>query len=344
MEREMTSKQRVYAAIHHQQPDRVPQGELGIEGGFLQALLGDDNLPPIARELKARRELKMDLINLHEFPKQLIGYDSDGFPIYKSGFGDVFKQTKHSFQLMKPSIGDISEVASYKVPDVSLCTTHQVEYFTKNCDLFVFALINGPISALDWTLGMEDYLCYAITDTDLIEEFAKKIMEFEVARAKKFIEKGADAIMIADDIAFNTGLFLPPAIMERVGYRIYQSCIAEIKAYKDVPVFLHTDGQMYKAIPEIIDCGFDGLQSLQPSAGMDIYKIKEEYGDRLCLMGNLDLNYLLSFGSPEEVLEETKRLKNTIGTGGGFILSTCNILTDAVPVKNAKAMYLEEIS
>ena len=71
---------------------------------------------------------------------------------------------------------------------------------------------------------------------------------------------------------------------------------------------------------------------------IDIEKIKEEYGDKLCLIGNVDLNYLLPFGSPEEVEKEVKKLAEIAGPEG-FILSTCNILTDAVPVENAKAMY-----
>lgn len=56
----------------------------------------------------------------------------------------------------------------------------------------------------------------------------------------------------------------------------------------------------------------------------------------------MDLDYLLTFGSPKEVVDEAERLKSIVGVGGDFILSTCNILTDAVPLKNAKAMYLGE--
>ena len=82
----------------------------------------------------------------------------------------------------------------------------------------------------------------------------------------------------------------------------------------------------------------DEIQSLQPSAGMDIERVKKEFGDKLCLIGNVDLNYLLPFGTPQEVEKEVKELVDKAGPDG-FILSTCNILTDAVKVENAKAMY-----
>ena len=56
-------------------------------------------------------------------------------------------------------------------------------------------------------------------------------------------------------------------------------------------------------------------------------------------MGNLDLDRLMTFGTPEEVQAQVRWLCETIGPGGGFILSTCNILIDAIPPENALAMY-----
>ena len=144
--------------------------------------------------------------------------------------------------------------------------------------------------------------------------------------------------MIADDIAYNRGLFLPPRLMERLVYPFYQAAICEIKAHRDVPVFLHTDGDIRAALDNIVDCGFDGLQSLQPSAGMDIAEVKRRYGDTLCLMGNLDLDRLMPFGTPEEIETQVRWLCESIGPGGGFILSTCNILINAIPPQNALAM------
>ena len=87
-------------------------------------------------------------------------------------------------------------------------------------------------------------------------------------------------------------------------------------------------------LDNIVACGFDGLQSLQPSAGMDIAAVKKQYGHQLCLMGNLDLNRLMPFG-PGGVVEQVHWLCRTVGVDGGFILSTCNILIDAIPLENA---------
>lgn len=336
----MTKKERVLAALHRQPVDRIPRGEIAIEGGFIAEFLKDVDKPMSAlqKEIYVRNELGIDWIDMHEFPRELMGYAEDGYPIYKSPYGDIFKETPHSFQMLKPALEDIEDADTYKTSNLSVATTHLLDFYRDNTDFFLVSQINGPVSALDWCLGMEDYMCYCMTDSDLVAQLADKIMEFELGRAKLFLDKGAEAILMADDIAFNTGLLLPPDTMKVVAYPFYKKVIKAIKEYKDVPVIFHSDGYLYDEIPNIIDCGFDAIQSIQPSAGMDIEKIKEEYGDKLCLIGNVDLNYLLPFGSPEEVEKEVKKLAEIAGPEG-FILSTCNILTDAVPVENAKAMY-----
>ena len=108
-----------------------------------------------------------------------------------------------------------------------------------------------------------------------------------------------------------------------------------------MPVFLHSDGNLNSVMDEIVNCGFDGIQSLQPSAGMDIQEIKEKYGDRLCLWGNIDLDYIMCFGSREEVKADVRRTIDIAGPGGGFILSTCNTMVDIIPPENIFAMMEE---
>ena len=338
----MTKRQRVQAAIAHQQPDRVPKGELMIAPSLIdQLLVGQDTkgMSHQAKEVAVRELLGIDLINVHEYPTRLIGYNAKGFPIYRGAYGEEFLDNGVGTQLLKPAVADIEEATDYQVPDISQCTTTQMDYYKAHSDLFLMTQINGPVGALTWMLGMEDMCIYCMTDTDLVTLLVNKVMDFEIARAKVFLDHGADAILIADDIGFNSGLILPPYIMQQMAYPVYTRMIQEIKAHRDVPVFLHTDGDINAAMDQIVACGFDGLQSLQPSAHMDILAIKERYGHRLCLMGNLELNYLLPFGTPEEVAAEVRRLVSNCNRQGGFILSTCNILTDMVPAANALAMY-----
>ena len=72
---------------------------------------------------------------------------------------------------------------------------------------------------------------------------------------------------------------------------------------------------------------------------MDIAEVKRRYGGVLALMGNIDLDYVMTMAAPAEVEDVVKRTIDAAAPGGGFILGTCNALIDAVPCANALAMY-----
>ena len=338
----MTRIERVLAAIAHRQPDRAPKGELGIAPRLRDRLV--EGTPAqggsvFERELEARRVLDMDLINIHEYPMMEIGTTGDGCTLYRGAFGEVFADNGTTTRLVRKAIEDIEECDHYAVPADPPPTTALLDYARAHSDLFCMAQINGPISALTWMQGLEDLFETSMTCLDRVVEIAKVAVEYELDRAMRFLDHGCDAILIGEDIAYNRGLLFPPSVMDRLAWPIYADMISRIKAHRNVPVFMHTDGDVNAALGSIVNCGFDGLQSLQPSANMDIVKVKQTYGDRLCLMGNLDLDRLLPYGTPEAVAAETRRIVRACNVGGGFILSSCNVLTEAVPPENALAMY-----
>lgn len=212
--------------------------------------------------------------------------------------------------------------------------------YARETELFVFAQTGGPISMIDEMLPMEDYLVYCLTNPDEIEELSQKIMEYELEKAILFIDSGADGIFLADDMAFNSGLFLPPQVMKQLVYPHYKKLVSAVKAYKDIPIIFHSDGNINTALQDIAECGFDGLHSLQPSAGMDLAKVKADYGEKLCLWGNIDLN-LLSFGSDEKIRSAVRTAMEEGGKQRGYIFSSCNTLMDSIPVENVWSMIDE---
>jgi len=71
---------------------------------------------------------------------------------------------------------------------------------------------------------------------------------------------------------------------------------------------------------------------------MDIVEVKKKWGDKLCLIGNLNLDSTLTLGSPEDVRAEVYERIRTIGPGGGYMVASSNSVTDYVPLANMKAM------
>jgi uroporphyrinogen decarboxylase len=88
----------------------------------------------------------------------------------------------------------------------------------------------------------------------------------------------------------------------------------------------------------LVDSDIDGLDPLEPVAGMDIGRVKREYGRRICLVGNVDCSYLLSFGTPDQVVEAVKETIAKGSPGGGHILASSNSIHPGVNPQNYLAM------
>lgn len=342
----MTKKERVLNALSHKSVDRVPKGETWIDGNLANKIMGT-NFPTdyqhYERDLKIRSFLNMDLINVGDWPQKEIGFDNKGNTIYISNYGYEFIvcSSKH---ITKPPVDDIEYANLYVKPDIKNVDPSLIKRYAEETDLFVFAQIGGPVSMLNEMFDMEDYMVYCLTNTNEMKIITDKVMEYEIEKAKLFIDNGADAIFFADDIAFNTGTLLPPYIMDILVWPYYKKVVEEIKAYKNIPIVAHSDGQLMGVMDKYVECGFDGLQSLQPSAGMDIKEIKEKYGDKLCLWGNIDLDYIMSFAKPIEVKKVVRETIDIASVNSGFILSTCNSMLDSIPPQNVLAMMEESES
>ena len=87
---------------------------------------------------------------------------------------------------------------------------------------------------------------------------------------------------------------------------------------------------------DLIELGVDALQPIDPSC-MDIAKVKEMYGDRLCLVGNVS-NELLQKGTTAEVDATVKDLIQRIAPGGGYCVGSGNSVVEWSKFENYMAM------
>ena len=100
----------------------------------------------------------------------------------------------------------------------------------------------------------------------------------------------------------------------------------------------HTDGDLESIFEMLIGTGLNGIHPIDPVAGMDIGKIKAEYGNRICLAGNIDCAQLLSWGTRDEVNQAIKDCIAKAGVGGGFICTSSNTIHSGVNPENYLAM------
>ena len=118
------------------------------------------------------------------------------------------------------------------------------------------------------------------------------------------------------------------------------------KAYIDlahkygIKVMHHTCGSVVDLIPDFIDSGLDILQSLQPkAAGMDLGRLKREYGKYIAFHGSIDIQETLPYGAIEDVREMVKERMSVGKQGGGFIICTAHNIQPDTPTENILALF-----
>jgi uroporphyrinogen-III decarboxylase len=119
----------------------------------------------------------------------------------------------------------------------------------------------------------------------------------------------------------------------------YARLFAKWKALNPaVKIAFHSDGNIYPIIPDLIEIGLDILNPVQPKS-MDPAKLKKEYGDKLTFWGTVDIQEVLPFGTAEDVANEVKLRVQTVGKGGGLILSPAHNIQCEVPLENILSFY-----
>ncbi|MEZ4637697.1 MAG: uroporphyrinogen decarboxylase family protein [Caldilineaceae bacterium] len=149
-------------------------------------------------------------------------------------------------------------------------------------------------------------------------------------------EVGVDYVWTFDDMAYKTATMFSPKTLRDV-FMPHLRRVADAIKGEGFPWIFHSDGNLMRFLDDLLTLGMDGLHPIEPGA-MDIEALKRDYGDRLCLIGNIDLHYTLTRGTPEEVDDEVRRRIEIIGKGGGYMISSANSITFYCKVENVWAM------
>ena len=106
-----------------------------------------------------------------------------------------------------------------------------------------------------------------------------------------------------------------------------------------VPALLHSCGHISDYLGDLAQTRIAAIHPLQRTAGMDLRTVKAAYGDRFCLIGNVDSSRTLPYGTPEEVAAETREAIDIAAPGGGYILASDHSLHDGIPIENILTMF-----
>lgn len=158
-------------------------------------------------------------------------------------------------------------------------------------------------------------------------EFVKRVIDFYTDYYLKYLEgvmrSGVEVVLGGDDLAQKTGPMLSPAMTEKLfgeGYRR----IAEAVHKQNKKFIFHSCGNIYPLLDKFVEWGFDGIITMEPTAGVGLGQVRERVGHKLVLIGNLDVSYLLVKGSRQEIEDAVKKAIKDAATGGGYLLSAAH--------------------
>lgn len=342
----MTPRERVLTALKGGQPDRVPW----VEGGFeetikLQVMGGRTDFTP--GELC--RRLGMDGFGFHfpigARPSDLVGKEAwyhptsvtfDFAPPWIAELGTDARTGRTYVKRGLLTSRDALDLFDEYLPDPDHPARYEqvAEWLEKyREDYAVYARLRlGTASTLE-SMGLDVFSIMMYDDPDLVKEVHRRFSEWSARVVAHLNRMDFDFYWVADDQADNKAPWVSPEMWEEF-LAPYQRMVAgEFRK----PWIFHSDGNLFPLLDGLLTLGMNAVHPLQPSA-MDINRMKQEYGDRVCIVGNIDLDYTLPNGTVEEVDAEVRKRIAEIGKGGGYIISTSNSITDYCKVENILAM------
>lgn len=188
-----------------------------------------------------------------------------------------------------------------------------------------------------------DQLCVdMLLDPDLANLLLDKFTDFYLAYFDRFFTAARgliDIFRIADDFGMQDRLLISVDLFRRYFAPRLKKLIDMAHSH-NIKVMFHSCGAIGPLIPELIALDIDILDPIQPlAAGMAPKLIKEQYGDRICLHGGVDTQYLLPKCGAEAIRAEVRTLIEQLGQGGGYIPAPSHVLQTDVPLESILVLY-----
>lgn len=372
----MTSKERVAAALEGRVPDRVPYGEFAVDFDTVERILGHETYlrakaksqiafwegrrDEVAQSwledhLELHRRLELDIVTFPMATWEMPPETGDPPPrridanTWEDRFGRIYKQSE--------ATRDITCVHD-PVRDARVFTAAEFEREPERpvrderswriLDTVVQRLkdekfICGPSGGSIGIVllgGMERGLLELAANPEAVRAAtALRVREQNLAD-EVFVHPDSDAVLWAEDLGYRTGPLIGPAMFRDFFLEANKARARNVKERYGKKILKHCCGNINLLMDFFVDIGFDAYQSIQPTAGMDLCRLKRDYGDRITLWGGVAVENLVG-GAPEDVRADVRRAMACAKPGGRFILGASHSVAVGTKYENYMAMLDE---
>ncbi len=371
----MNSKERIFKALDKKVPDKVPTFELLIDEASIlklaKILINDTELKELNKQLddnininyidnnldfsEVKTRFGEESLNTLELScliveklnlDSLTTYISTGIKTIDKDtaidkFGTKYHLSEHGQPLpFEGPINDINDTIGFDMTKkISKGDFFGPEYIVKRLgtNRAVFLLLSDPFK-ISWKLrgGMEKLLLDYAIDKNLVHKLQSIATDYNLAAIEYASNIGIDALAVEGDLAGNNSLLVSPSHFKEY-IKPYLKKIVDFAHDKKLRIIKHSDGNIWQILDDLIEIGFDGIHPIQPQC-MDIKQVKDYLKSKMCIIGNIDCEELLPFGSIEEVKQVVKNTIEIAAPSGGYIISSSNSIHPGVKPENFIAM------
>ncbi len=337
----MNSRQRVLTAFAHEEPDRVPawcgasegfwdkaKAELGLDDEGLRIRFGDDFRRVFARYAGP------------EFPLSAAATCRTVFGVERTGLG--YGQPM-SHPLARATL---REIHGYAWPDPAWM---DVSGIRDDAEAYEgrYAILGGDWSPFWHDLidlfGMETLCLKMYDEPEAVDAVLQHLVDYYAAVSQRTFDAAAPALdifFLGNDLGSQRGPLISEAMFRRFLQPHLRRLVDLGHAY-GLKVMMHCCGGFIELIPALVEIGMDGLHAVQPSCrGMDLARLKAEFGNKILFNGAIDSHHVLIDGTPEFVRQKTREVLQVMMPGGGYVAGASHdTILEETPLENVLAMF-----
>jgi len=330
---------------------------------FIELIIDDE----IKDEVCARFGLADDLDpadSTYQFRRQIavqsfLGYD---YIVAPEGLGEMLDKgmprdnlvTSDTAQLKRQGgrsfvdehhgpISNWQEFEAYPWPEPRNFNMGAMEWCQKNLPenmCMIGGLVGSIYENLSWLMGYEP-LCYALFEQrDLVSAISQKLIELYSAEVEVLLQfDRVKVIWGSDDLGFKTGTLISPKDLREFVLPGHKA-LAKLAHDAGRPYIIHSCGNLARIMPDLLDdVKIDGKHSFEDVIE-DVREDKVRFGDRLSLLGGVDVDFLCR-ANETQIRQRVDDILEHCLPGGGYFLGTGNTVANYIPLENYLIMLDE---
>ena len=331
----MTARERLLAAIEFAGPDRCPihhyifPGAIWRYGRKLLDLtdkypddFGNENIKANTREPLPEEQCIEDVVE------------------WQDAWGTVWRRLRGytSGEVLRPAIPDWDAWRTYELPphaDESHYETFAASVRERHPEEFVKAGGGGFFQHMQHLRGPANLFADLAEDNEGVNELADRLVERNLYSIERYVKAGVDCIACGDDWGAQDRLLIHPD-MWRYFFKPRYARMFEVARDAGAHMWFHTDGWILEIIEDLIEIGVTVLNPQH--ACMGTQRVAQIAGGRVCIRTDIDRQWVIPYGTPDEVVAAVKEAIAAFGNFNGGVLLHGEVGQD-VPFENIEALY-----